>query len=115
MATYKHNYEAFGLEVLQAPFMVDEMKRRADKGADAARAVAARHNKTGEFEGSIKSRAGIRPGAKPRAMGEVYSDDPNARAIEFGHSNRRGKDFIGPVTFVEGIHALTSALAVMGE
>lgn len=65
--------------------------------------LAAEHVRTGDFARSIQTRVDrISPSGRDRV---VYSDDPNALSIEYGH-NARTKDGIRPV---DGLHILGRA------
>ncbi len=96
MADYRHFYDEFGDHVLAAGFMVAEMARRAEVGAEFARGIAP--VETGEFKESIKAGADVRPSSgryKRRARGYVESDDEKAPWIEFGTHGRQGARVLG--------------------
>ena len=81
----------------------------ANAVADNARALAASHNVSGEFEASIGVER--RPGKRGVTDRIVYADDPNALSIEFGHLTRPGKDGTSQ-HWVEGLHILARAAGV---
>lgn len=92
MATYRHDYKAFGEAVLQAPFMVAEMKRRADLVADAARAIApvgdpVYDSHAGRYLETITSSAEVRTHGTRRAVGTVTADSPEATFVEYGSAS----------------------------
>lgn len=76
-----------------------ELKKVADVVYDTARATAAEHADSGEFERSIKVTRG---GGQVRDW-IVYSDDPAALSKEYGHTTPNGR-------FIPGIHAFGKAL-----
>lgn len=126
-AKYTHDYAAFRVEVLQAPFMEAEMRRRAEKVAEQFRATAPVGNPIPEDEGgegdehptqyrdSAEVTSGPDGGLAPpgaRAYGRVTVTDEHAMSIEFGHRYRR-KD--GKIARIEGAHTLTKAMGAAGD
>lgn len=81
------------------------MDMTADKIADLARAGAGQHRETGAFAASIKTTR--TPGKHGVTDRLVYSDDPAAAPIEFGHMTRRGKT--GQPRWVPGLFILHNA------
>jgi hypothetical protein len=87
---YHHDYAAFDEHVLCAPWMVEEMARRAAK-------VLARAEMTAPFDPDSKDgthyrdafamTAGIRVAKTRRAFGRVSNDDAAAVFVEFGTKN----------------------------
>lgn len=108
-ATYTHNFAAFGELVLNAPFMVEAMRARAEVGEAAARAATPiGPDRDGHFIDHFSVEAGAHGGHKgDRAWAEVVNDDDNAAAKEFGHVAKNGRH-------VEGLHTLGRAAAAMG-
>lgn len=87
MSTYRHNYKAFGDEVLRAAFMVAEMAQRAAKVKARAEAIAPDATPFGEgYKFSFESSAGIgrRKDGKRTAIGTVSNTDPAGLIIEYG-------------------------------
>lgn len=74
----------------------------AQKVATAVRAEAAKHNRTGRFLGSIKVETVKGPSGVTDRL--VYSDDPNALSIEYGHFTAGDSP-----KWVPGIFAFTKA------
>jgi hypothetical protein len=112
-ATYRHDYKAFGKFVLNAPFMQEAMKARAEKVKAAAVADTATYSDTGHYAESFKVESGVNGGANhDRAYGRVKNTDPAAAVIEFGHlSGKEGDPDRKPV---EGHHTLVKALDAAG-
>lgn len=89
MSAYQHDYDAFDELVLCAPFMVDEMRRRAYLVADRAVALAAPHYDASDTDGDhyidhFTVEAGVRTRKTTRAYGEVINDHEAAIDIEYG-------------------------------
>lgn len=93
-ARYDHNYRAFGNQVLQAPWMRAEMAARAERVAEAARAIAPvgdpnsgwydGERSPGLYKASFVTSSGIRRSKTTRAFGRVTNTAPYASAVEFG-------------------------------
>lgn len=128
LGTYKHDYRAFGDEVLRAPFMEEEMVRRALNGLANAEFLASQHVVTGQYAGSFVVESGLRGGAKnDRAFADLTNTDPHAADIEFGHnipnekvtytpSGRRRKPKVaGPNRHVPGLYILTRSIDAMSD
>jgi hypothetical protein len=104
MTTYKLNRAAFREEILNAPWMVGEMERRAELGHAFAESIAPDAPPIGE--GYIKSfvifkgRDGGIHG--DRAYAELANYSPHALFVEFGTDTN------------EAHHVLTRAMEVMG-
>lgn len=85
MGVYRHNYGAFGRLVLCAPWMIAEMRERAERGAAVAEATAPDAPPYGEgYRTRFSVSSGVRRATTRRAYGRVTNDDPAARYIEFG-------------------------------
>jgi hypothetical protein len=90
MTRYSHDYGAFDVAVLCAPWMVAEMKRRAELVAAAAVASAPVDEDgphPGRYKGAFSVESGVRTGKTTRAYGRVTNDAPEARFVEFGTRN----------------------------
>lgn len=84
MSTYSASYKGIG-EMLCAPFMVDEMKRRAENVKAAAEASAPDATPVGVgYKYEFRVESGIREGDSRRAFGRVVNDSPHAAFVEFG-------------------------------
>lgn len=104
MAKYTLNYEAFREELLNAPWMVEEMRSRAERGKAFAESIAPRD--TGEFASSFEVDSGTHGGIhSDRAWATLSSNDPAALSKEFGHE-AGGRH-------VEGSYTLTKTMDVM--
>jgi hypothetical protein len=127
VTSYRLHRGNFRKQVLQADWMVAEMRARADKGLEFAEAAAPRS--TGAY--STKFRVRVRKSGgihHDRAEAILYNTDPAALAIEFGHfENRTESGNFAPTdaagaevpfrragAFVPGHHTLTRALDAMG-
>lgn len=96
---YKHNYAAFGAEVLRAPFMLAEMISRAERMKAAAEAIAPvgdptsgwynHGNVPGEYKASFRVSGGITAygGAGTRAFGRCANVSDHAAAVEYGYGS----------------------------
>jgi hypothetical protein len=83
--TFRPDYDGIG-DMLRAPFMVAEMRRRAEAGLQVAVAVAPRA--TGEYVASLGVRSGITQGRRTRrAFGRLESTDDKALNLEYGTEN----------------------------
>ena len=90
----------FELEVAKVASRDPAMDAVAAKVLARAKAKASAHVKTGRYVGSLTSKTvRTRQGVHDRL---VYSDDPDAHIIEFGHASPSGK-------WVEGQHILRDA------
>jgi hypothetical protein len=86
MAGYEASYTGIG-EMLVAPFMVAEMRRRAEKvkaAAEAAAPVDEGGTHPGRYKASFHVDSGVREGKTRRAYGEVTNDSPEAFYVEYG-------------------------------
>lgn len=112
MGDYHLDYEAFDIELLNADFMLALMKERADAGKDYAEANAPVSNlpddpHRGRYKASFETEVHAFGGADGRrAEGVLWSNDPAALSIEFGHVTSAGN-------YVEGSYTLTRAMDVM--
>lgn len=106
MTQYKLLPAQFRQNLLQADWMVAEMRARAEKVKTAAEAAAP--IETGAYKQRFRIRTRKRGGIhKDRAEALVVSTDPAAMSIEFGHS-AHGEH-------VDGHYTLTKALDAAGE
>lgn len=102
---YKHDYAAFGVEVLQADFMVAEMLRRAEKVKAFAEAIApvgdpATDPHSGRYKESFSVESGVEgEGRHRRAFGRVINSSPDAVLVEY----------------VNGDHVMSRALDAAGD
>lgn len=80
-AGYRADYSGIG-DMLTAPFMVAEMRRRAEKVKARAEALAPVDD--GEYKRSFDVSAGVREGRHRRAYGRVTNTAPHAFYVEFG-------------------------------
>lgn len=92
-------------DMLSSPEMQAEMRRRAEKVADAARAAAPVGPATDgtHYKDSFEVTVGVRQGESRRAYAEVRNDTEYAAAIEFGNYRTRKKT-------IEAHHVLGIAL-----
>lgn len=98
--------EVFREQVLNADWMVEEMRARADRGREFAESTAP--VSSGEYKSSFEVEAGKHGGIHhDRAEAILSSRDPAALPIEFGHQAPNGEH-------VEGSYTLTRAADVMG-
>jgi hypothetical protein len=105
VTVYKLDPVGFREHLLKAEFMVAEMRKRAERGVEFARAEAPEH--TGHFKESLSSDVKRDGGIHgDRAEGIVSSSDDAALSIEFGHTTTEGHQ-------VEGHYTLTRTLDVM--
>lgn len=82
--------------VAHLPGVVDAVAADAEQRAGRIRAAAAAHRDTGRFYTSIRTaRAG------PDTI--IYSDDPGALSINYGHQAANGR-------MVPGIHAFEAGM-----
>lgn len=110
MTSYHLDKAAFRVEVLNAPFMVAEMKARAEKALAFAESIAPVDPKAahpGLYKASFSADSGTNGGVHhDRAWGELSNDAmvgdfPLAVAVEFGTQHQAGQ------------YVLTQALDVM--
>ena len=90
MATYRHDYAAFDEHVLCAPFMVAEMRRRAEnvKAFAESHAPYDPNSKDGtHYRDAFHVEAGVREGKTRRAFGRVSNSDDAALFVEYGTKN----------------------------
>ena len=114
MSRYRHNYKAFDLEVLCAGFMVEEMRKRAERGKVVAEAIAPDATPFGVgYKYSFEASSGIVTRKTTRAFGRLTSTDPDALVIEYG--SREGIDSKGRKHGATPAHrTLGRALDAMG-
>lgn len=94
-------YRSAGLEAALIAGVHPEMDRAAERLASVVRSEAAKSVKTGHFLASIKTAAV--PGKRGVTDRIVYTDDPNAWSIEYGHRDKRsGKWVEGKFAFKRG-------------
>lgn len=93
MSEYTHDYAAFDEYVLAAGFMVEDMRGRAHRVADAALRIAPYDpsDKDGDhYIDHFSVDAGVREGVSGRrAFGRVTNDHEAAVDIEYGTSSSR--------------------------
>lgn len=83
---YEASYEGIG-DMLTAPFMQAEMRRRAEVGKAWAEARANREAiDSGKYADSFEVDSGIQTSANGtrRAFGELRNTDPKSFVVEFG-------------------------------
>ena len=97
-------YNGAGVKIARLPGIQPELDKAAMEILARAKAGAARHADTKHYLKSLK--VGSTPGPRGVVDREVYSDDPGAIAIEFGHvaEGKRG------ATWVPGQRILLNAL-----
>lgn len=98
---YHLDQAAFRRHVLNAPWMVEEMRRRAEAGAAYARSIAPvdpESTEPGRYKNSIEVHSGVNGGIHhDRAYGSVSSaartDDGQSLAVivEYGTENQRAQ------------------------
>lgn len=76
-------YRGTGLKVAKMPGMQPALDAAARQVLTSAKALAARHVKTGAYMRSLS--AAPAPGEKGVTDRIIYSDDPAAAAIEYGY------------------------------
>lgn len=92
--------------MLRAPFMEKEMRRRAEKVAEEARAKAPvgdpkTDSHSGRYKASFRVDSTRHGGRKhDRAAGIVYNDSPEAFYVEFGTSRHAARH-----TLRDALHA----------
>ena len=97
-------YKGTGVKIARLPGIQPELDKAAAVILARAKAGAARHVDTSLYLNSLK--VGTTPGKSGVVDREVYSDDPGAIAIEFGHlaTGKRG------VSWVAGHRVLLNAV-----
>lgn len=93
MAELDHDLDAI---IAHMPGVREAVADEAEERAARIRSVAAGHQHTGAFLRSIKTAKG-----NPDTI--IYSDDPGALSINYGHTAPNG-------THVEGIHAFEAGM-----
>ncbi len=89
-------YKTVGVQAARIAGLSPEMDAAAEKVANAARAIAAGHNVTGEYLSGIgTSEIRGKHGVTDRI---AFVDAEAAASREFGHRTRSGKGY------VEGLH-----------
>ena len=95
MSTYHHNYKAFGAEVLNASWMVVEMRARIERVAALAQSIAPfdPNDKDGDhYRDHFSVDSGTHGGIHhDRAYGRLTNDHVAAMAIEFGSYGKYGR------------------------
>lgn len=90
---YQHDYEAFDVHVLAAPWMVAEMRRRAEKVKERAEATAPVGGEDdphrGLYKASFEVDSGVRNEPTRRAFGRVTNTAPYAIDVEYGSKHNR--------------------------
>lgn len=97
-------YKGTGVKIARLPGIQPELDKAAASVLSRAKGLAAQRANTTQYLNSLKS--GTTPGKSGVVDREVYSDDPGAIAIEFGHlaGGKRG------ATWVPGQRILLNAL-----
>ena len=94
------DYAGFG-ELLVGPEMEASMKDRAEKIAEAARAIApvgdaAKGDKhPGQYKASFEVESGVMESGGRRAYGRVTNTAPHAAAVEFGNAHSPAQHVLG--------------------
>jgi hypothetical protein len=100
VARYHLDRAAFREHVLNAPWMVEAMKSRAERGKVFAESIAPVD--TGEYAASFEVESGTHGGLHgDRAYATLKNTDPAAPYVEFGNGHDNGE------------HVLTRALDAM--
>lgn len=104
MTTYRLDRAAFREHVLNAPWMVEHMRARAERAKEFAESIAPDAPPYGEgYIASFNVEAGTNGGIHhDRAYATLSNDDDAASFVEFGTERQ------------EAQHVLTRALDVMG-
>ena len=128
MTTYRLDLAAFEEHLLNAPWVVEEMRQRAERAKDFAVSVAPDAPPYGEgYIASFHVDSGTHGGVKHnRAFATLSNDDDAAVLIEFGYFENRDErgrfkqaDQEAPVpfrsagTFIDGQYILTRAMDVL--
>lgn len=101
MPNYKLNHTAFREELLNAPWMVEEMRKRAERGKAYAEQIAPVD--TGQYAASFEVESGTHGGIHgDRAWALLSNSDPAAPYVEFGNGHDHGE------------HVLLRTMDVMG-
>lgn len=100
---YKKAYKIAALAASDSPLLA----ATARKVQAAAKAEALAHKRSGELAGSIKV-------AKGRIDHVVYSDDPKALHVEYGHLAKPGRKKAGIAKWVPGLHIMGRAARKVG-
>lgn len=104
MTTYRLDPAAFREHVLNAPWMVEEMRRRAEHGKTFAESIAPDAPPHGEgYIASFEVESGVGGGLNhDRAYASLRNTDDAARFVEYGTPTNAAH------------HVLTRSLDVMG-
>ena len=101
-ANYRLDYAAFNEHLLNAPFMVEEMRKRAERGKELAEAIAPvgppppRDTHAGRYKESFSVEAGEHGGVhNDRAYAVLRNDSPESVIVEFGTENQDGRHVLG--------------------
>lgn len=97
-ATYRHNYEAFDKLVLSAPWMVEEMRVRAERGKAFAESIApydAKDRDGDHYRDHFSAEAGVREEPTRRAYGRLSNDSDVALFVEYGTKNNERHRVLG--------------------
>lgn len=97
-------YKGVGIKLAKLPDIQTELDSAAAEILERAKTGAAQHADTKHYLNSLKM--GSTPGPSGVVDREVYSDDPAAIAIEFGHL----AEGTHKVTWVQGQRILLNAL-----
>lgn len=89
-SSFNASYAGIG-EMINAPWMVTDMRRRAEKVAARASATA-RRGETGQYASGFRVESGTHGGrSNDRAYGRVVNDDEGAVYEEFGTSRQEAR------------------------
>lgn len=105
MVAYRLDPAAFRAELLNADWMVDAMRERAERGREFVQSAAPVD--TGRFRSAVSVDARKRGGVHhDRAEAVLSSDDPAALSIEFGHAAPDGAHVEGAYTYTQAMDAM---------
>jgi hypothetical protein len=97
-ARFQASYAGIG-EMINAPRMVTEMRRRAENVAARASATA-RRGETGQYAAGFRVESGTHGGSNnDRAYGRVVNDDEGAVYEEFGTSRQGARHTLRTALF----------------
>lgn len=100
-------YKVAGIYAAQIAGEDPAMDAAADLVLARARATAAQHRITGEYSANMGTERV--PGKRGVTDRIVYTDDPAATHIEWGHVARMPKGIHGPAKWVPGLHIMGRA------
>jgi hypothetical protein len=80
-------------DLLQMPGLIEMLEDQGHVKQSEAVRLAAAHNRTGDFQRSIKGE--LLKAKNGRPFYRIWSDDPAALSIEFGSKNRAASRILG--------------------